>query len=69
MTFDNSTPFEGKIRRVIRAVSRIVGFPLTRKQFKKFTLARDFKLPTAIQATAEVFDVEKVCCGCLCGLL
>ena len=61
-TFDNSTPFEGKIRRVIRTVSRIIGFPLTKKKFKKFLLPEGVGLPPAIKATAEVFDVEKACC-------
>jgi len=60
-TFDNSTHFEGKIQRVIRSVSHIVGFPLTKKQFKKFTLAKGAKLPDAILEHAEVFDIEKVC--------
>ena len=63
MTFDNSTPFEGKIRRVIRSVSRIIGFPLTKKKFKKFTLAAGAKLPESITQHAEVFDVEKVSVG------
>jgi CYTH domain-containing protein/predicted ATPase len=57
---DNSTDFEEKIRRVVRAISRAVGVPVPLEVERKFLLAGppDFGLPEF--AGAQTVEIEQI---------
>ncbi|KNC76168.1 hypothetical protein SARC_11322, partial [Sphaeroforma arctica JP610] len=57
--FDNSTDFEGKMRRIINAASLALGLPTTKRSARKFKL----KGPpdwNSLNVKHETFDVTKV---------
>lgn len=58
--FDNSTDFEAKLKRVMTAVSRVVGLPCLPRKQGKFLLARPPPPMEEFPEHAKEFDVEKV---------
>ena len=62
--FDNSTDFEGKLRKLVDAAGKLLGLPSLKRMTTKFLLREglDFDdVITAIQGNVEyqVFDIEK----------
>eukprot|EP01134_Creolimax_fragrantissima_P005574 CFRG5574T1 len=57
--FDNSTDFEGKMRRIINAASLVLGLPTTKRKARKYLLK---SIPdwSTIHCKYEMFDVTKV---------
>ncbi|CAM9517693.1 unnamed protein product [Sphacelaria rigidula] len=60
MLFDNSTPFDTKIQRVTRAVSRLVGLPCSPRRASKFLLAQPPPPVAEFPVKTMVFEAEKV---------
>lgn len=60
MVFDNSTPFEAKIERVIRAASRLVGLLCLPRRAGKFLLVQSPPPVDEFPVKAIEFEAEKV---------
>ncbi len=54
---DNSTDFEGKIRRVYQEICQVLGIPVPLEKERKFLIS-DFKLPSDLPV--QVVDIEQV---------